>query len=83
MVYQGIGKANMLQHRAGPGNASTDTEDQAIAGAFKNRFCNPLDFELLETHMPFYQAWLGDRLEGCNAFQNLNFMGTWCTNSDK
>ena len=63
MAYQGIGKANMLKHRVGAGNASTDTEDQAIAGAFKNRFCIPLDFELLETHMPFYQAGLGDRLE--------------------
>ena len=63
MAYQGIGKANMLKHRDGTGNASTDAEDQAIAGAFKNRFCILLDFELLETHMPFYQAGLGDRLE--------------------
>ena len=63
MAYQGIGKANMLKHRVGTGIASTDAEDQAIAGAFKNRFCIPLDFELLETHIPFYQAGLGDRLE--------------------
>ena len=63
MAYQGIGKSNMLKHRVGAGNASTDAEDQAIAGAFKNRFSIPLDFELLETHMPFYQAGLGDRLE--------------------
>ena len=63
MAYQGIGKTNMLKHRVGAGNASTDAEDQAIAGTFKNRFCIPLDFELLETHMPFYQAGLGDRLE--------------------
>ena len=28
-----------------------------------NRFCIPLDFELLETHTPFYQAGLGDRRE--------------------
>ena len=53
MAYQGIGKANMLKHRVGAKNASADAEDQAIAGAFKNRFCIPLDFELLETHMPF------------------------------
>ena len=63
MAYQGISKSNMLKHRVGAGNASADVEDQAIAGAFKNRFCIPLDFELLETHMPFYQAGLGDRLE--------------------
>ena len=63
MAYQGIGKANMLKHRVGAGNASTDAEDQAIAGAFKNGFCIPLDFDLLETHMLFYQEGLGDRLE--------------------
>ena len=53
----------MLKHRVGVGKASTDAEDQAIAVAFKNRFCIPLDFELLETHMTFYQVGLGDRLE--------------------
>ena len=63
IAYQGIGKANMLKHKVGAGNASTDAEEQAIAGTFKNRFCIPLDFELLETHMPVYQAGLGDRLE--------------------
>ena len=39
------------------------TEDEAIAKVYANRFCIPLDSELLETHMPFYQAGLGDRLE--------------------
>ena len=63
LAYQGIGKASMLKHRVGAGNASADAEDQAIAGAFGNRFCIPMDFELLETHTPFYQARLGDRLE--------------------
>ena len=63
MSFQGIGKANMLKHRVGAGNASTDKEDEAIAKAYGNRFCIPLDFEILETHIPFYQAGLGDRLE--------------------
>ena len=72
MAYQGIGKSNMLKHRVGAGNASTDAEDQAIAGAFKNRFCITLDFELLETHMPFYQAGLGDRLEYELTFNDYN-----------
>ena len=62
MAYQGIGKTNMLKHRVGVGNATSDKEDQAIAKAYGNRFCIPLDFELLETHMPFYPAGLGDRL---------------------
>ena len=63
MAYQGIGKVNMLKHRVGAGDKSSDKEDEAIADAYKNRFCIPLDFEILETHMPFYQAGLGDRLE--------------------
>ena len=28
MAYQGIGKSNMLKHRVGAGNASSDAEDQ-------------------------------------------------------
>ena len=53
MAYQGIGKANMLKHRICAGDAAADTEDEGIAKAYVNRFCIPLDFELLETHMPF------------------------------
>ena len=63
MAYQGIGKSNMLRHRVGAGNASSDSEDEAVANVYANMFCIPLDFELLETHMPFYQTGLGDRLE--------------------
>ena len=63
MAYQGIGDSNMIRHRVGAGNATANKGDQAIANAYGNRFCIPLDFELLETHMPFYQAGLGDRLE--------------------
>ena len=63
MAYKGIGKENMLRQRMGAGNATTDAEDEAIAKVYANRFCIPLDFELLGTHMPFYQAGLGDRLE--------------------
>ena len=53
MACQGIGKDNMLKHRFGAGDASSDKEDEPIADAYKNRFCIPLDFEMLETHMPF------------------------------
>ena len=72
MAYQGVGKANMLKHRVGAGNAGSDKEDEAIAKAFGTRFCIPLDFELLETHMPFYQAGLGDRLEYELTFNDYN-----------
>lgn len=72
MAYQGIGKTNMLKHRVGAENATADKEDQAIAKAYGNRFCIPLDFELLETHTPFYQAGLGDRLEYELTFNDYN-----------
>ena len=72
MAYQGIGKANMLKHRVGARNATADAGDEAIADAYKNRFCIPLDFELLESHMPFYQAGLGDRLEYELTFNDYN-----------
>ena len=37
--------------------------DKANADAFSNRFYVLLDFELLESHMPFYQSAQGDQLE--------------------
>ena len=62
-VYQGIENANTTALRIGAGNKSTSVaKDKAISDTFGNRFCIPLDFELLETHMPFYQGALSDRL---------------------
>ena len=48
MAYQGIGKDNMLKHRIGTADASTNKEDKAIATVSGKIFCIPLDFELLE-----------------------------------
>jgi hypothetical protein len=66
-AYQGIdesGGDNMLKLRVGAGDGdATVAVDKAIADDFGNRFYVPLDFELLESHMPFYQSALGDRLE--------------------
>ena len=47
------------------GNASIKAAvaDTAISEAYRNRFYIMLDFKLLESHMPFYQSGLGDRLE--------------------
>ena len=72
MAYQGIGKENMIKHRVGATDATANKEDQAVANAFESRFCIPLDFELLETDMPFYQAGLGDRLEYELTFNDYN-----------
>ena len=75
-VYQGIDTStnrNVTKLRIDAGDKSEgDVEDVAVAGAFGNRFCIPLDFELLESHMPFYQSALGDRLEYELTFNSYN-----------
>ena len=72
MAYQGIGTENMLKHRIDADDKANSAKDEAVAAAYGNRFCIPLDFELLETHMPFYQAGLGDRLEYEITFNDYN-----------
>ncbi len=67
LVYQGIDESKdsnvtKLRVDAGDGDDSK-LADKAIAETFGNRYYIPLDFELLEAHMPFYQSGLGDRLE--------------------
>ena len=37
-------------------------EDKAIADAYGNKFIIPLDFEMLDSAAPYYQAGLGNRL---------------------
>ena len=65
--YQGIDASdnrNTTRIRDGAGNRdSSVAADKAIADVFGDRFFTPLDFELLESHMPFYRSALGDRLE--------------------
>ena len=64
--YQGIDTTadrNATKLRVGAGDAANVPADKAISEAYGNRFFVPLDFEILESHMPFYQAGLGDRLE--------------------
>jgi hypothetical protein len=66
-VYQGIDtskNANVNKIRIGAGDKdATIAADVAVAGLFGNRFSIPLDFELLETDMPFYQTAFNDTLE--------------------
>ena len=74
--YQGIDESanrNATRLRIGAGNKDAAVaEDKAIADAYGNRFYIPLDFELLESHMPFYQSALCDRLEYELAFNEYN-----------
>ena len=62
-VFQGIQSANGIKIRIGAGDKdATNKKDSAVNVAFGNRFCIPLDFELIHSHLPFYQGALHDRL---------------------
>ena len=50
-----------LRTNAGDENAS-NAQDKAIADAYGNKFIIPLDFEMLDSAAPYYQAGLGNRL---------------------
>ena len=62
LVYQGIQSADGLKHRIDAGDKDSKRKNVAVAQAYANRFCVPLDFELLNDHMPYYQNALKDRL---------------------
>ena len=74
--YQGIDTSenrNTTRIRVGAGDRDEAVvDDKAIANTSGNRLFIPLDFELLETHMPFYQSALGDRLEYELTFNDYN-----------
>ena len=54
---------NCIKLRINAGDKSAlVTQDKAIADAYGNKFIIPLDFEMLESVMPYYQAGLGNRL---------------------
>ena len=54
---------NCMKLRINAGDkSSTHMKDNAIAEAYGNKLIIPLDFEMLENVMPYYQAGLGNRL---------------------
>ena len=54
---------NCIKLRINAGDKSTsNTQDKAIADAYRNKFIIPLDFEMLDSSAPYYQAGLGNRL---------------------
>ena len=66
-VFQGIVDAdgqtdNAIKHRINAGDKANNAKDQTVASIFNNKFCIPLDFEILETSLPLYQYGLGSRL---------------------
>ena len=66
-VFQGIIDAdsqteNAIKHRINSGDKANNVKDQTVASIYDNRFCIPLDFEILETSIPLYQYGLGSHL---------------------
>ena len=54
---------NCIKLRINAGNKdAANAQDKAIAGAYGNKFVIPLDFEMLDSAAPYYQAGLGNRL---------------------
>ena len=51
-----------LRINAGDKNAS-NAQDKAIADAYGNKFIIPLDFEMLDSAAPYYQAGLSNHNE--------------------
>ena len=50
-----------MRINAGDKNTSNQ-QDKAITDAYRNKFIFPLDFEMLDSAAPYYQAGLGNRL---------------------
>ena len=66
-VFQGMVDAdgqteNAIKHRINAGDKANNAKDQTVASIYDNRFCIPLDFEILETSLPLYQYGLGSHL---------------------
>ena len=66
-VFQGIIEAegqmeNAVKHQINATDKANNAKDQTVASIYDNRFCIPLDFEILESGLPLYQYGLGSRL---------------------
>ena len=54
---------NCIKLRINAGNKdATNAQDKAMADVYRNKFIIPLDFEMLDSAAPYYQAGLGNRL---------------------
>ena len=66
-IFQGIVETdgqteNAIKHRINAGDKASNAKDQMVASIYDNRFCIPLDFEILESSLPLYQYGLGSCL---------------------
>ena len=50
---------NAIKHRINAGDKASNAKDQTVASIYDNRFCIPLDFEILESSLPLsLSVWL-------------------------
>ena len=66
-VFQGIVEADgqtehAIKHRINATNKANNAKDQTVASIYDNRFCIPLDLEILESSLPLYQYGLANCL---------------------
>ena len=66
-VFQAIVQAdgqteNAIKHRINAGDKANNANDETVASIYDNKFCIPLDFEILESNLPLHQYGLGSRL---------------------
>ena len=66
-VFQGIVETdgqteNAIKHQINSGDKANNAKDETVASIYDNRFCIPLDFEILESSFPLYQYGLGSHL---------------------
>ena len=76
-IFQGIVEVNSqtenaIKHRINAGDKANNAKDQTVASIYDNRFCIPLDFEILESSLPLYQYGLGSRLTYELTFANYS-----------
>ena len=66
-IFQGIVETdgqmeNAIKHLINATDKANNAKDQTVASIYDNRFCIPLDFEILESSLRLYQYGLGSRL---------------------
>ena len=59
MVKDNAQTKNAIKHRINAGDKTSILKDETVASIFDNKFCTSLDFEILESGLPFYQYGLG------------------------
>ena len=62
IISSGSCTNNCIKLRINAGDKASNAQDNAIADTYGDKFIIPLDFEMLDSSAPYYQAGLGNRL---------------------